>query len=138
MQVQQLVRCKQWDVFLNLCDGAHDEDTAGIEVAQTLQHLGAAYTGAAPHFYEPTKPEMKAAVFYHGIYTAPWAQIMDVNMEVGVMGVRNLQSPCSVIVWVGLVEGNRQPCTDHHMSAHMQPFMKQHHHPTAMQAYTTL
>mmetsp|Transcript_24213 Transcript_24213/g.61589 ORF Transcript_24213/g.61589 Transcript_24213/m.61589 type:complete len:672 (-) Transcript_24213:441-2456(-) len=79
-QIQQLVRSGKWDVYLNLCDGAFDEDTPGMEVVQTLERLGVPYTGAAPHFYEPSKPDMKGAAFYHGIYTAPWAQIMDVHM----------------------------------------------------------
>ena len=35
-----------FDVFINLCDGAWDEDRAGIEVAQTLERLGLVFTGA--------------------------------------------------------------------------------------------
>jgi D-alanine-D-alanine ligase len=58
---------KGYDVFINLCDGAADENRAGIEVVRTLEALGAAYTGAAEHFYEPTREQMKAACAAHGV-----------------------------------------------------------------------
>jgi D-alanine-D-alanine ligase-like ATP-grasp enzyme len=56
-----------FDVFINLCDGAVDENRAGIEVVQTLEKLGAAFTGAASNFYEPTREEMKAACAAKGV-----------------------------------------------------------------------
>ncbi|MGL4609701.1 MAG: D-alanine--D-alanine ligase [Trueperaceae bacterium] len=58
---------KGFDVFINLCDGAADENRAGIEVVQTLEKLGAAFTGAASNFYEPTREEMKAACAAQGV-----------------------------------------------------------------------
>jgi D-alanine-D-alanine ligase-like ATP-grasp enzyme len=56
-----------FDVFINLCDGAADENRAGIEVVQTLERLGAAFTGAASNFYEPTREQMKAACAGQGV-----------------------------------------------------------------------
>jgi D-alanine-D-alanine ligase-like ATP-grasp enzyme len=56
-----------FDVFINLCDGAADENRAGIEVVQTLEKLGAAFTGAASNFYEPTREQMKAACAAQGV-----------------------------------------------------------------------
>jgi hypothetical protein len=52
--VQQLgaLRHEDFDVFVNLCDGAWDEDRAGIEVVQTLERFNLAFTGAGSAFYE--------------------------------------------------------------------------------------
>src|SRR6266849_6365110 len=36
---------RDFDVFINLCDGAWDEDRAGIEVVQTLERLDLPFTG---------------------------------------------------------------------------------------------
>lgn len=58
-----------FDVFLNLCDGALGEDRAGVEVVQTLERLGVAYTGADEAFYEPTREAMKAACRARGVAT---------------------------------------------------------------------
>ena len=59
--------------FINLCDGAWDEDRAGIEVAQTLQRLGQAYTGASPEHYDPSREAMKRALHYAGLATPRYA-----------------------------------------------------------------
>lgn len=58
-----------FDVFFNLCDGAADEKRPGIEVVQTLERLGAAFTGANSSFYEPTRIAMKEACARAGIPT---------------------------------------------------------------------
>jgi D-alanine-D-alanine ligase len=50
-----------FDVFFNLCDGAADQDTPGIEVVQTLEAHGVAFTGATSEFYEPSRQAMKEA-----------------------------------------------------------------------------
>jgi len=44
-----------FDLFFNLCDGAWDEGRAGIEVIQTLESLGQAFTGADSSFFEPSR-----------------------------------------------------------------------------------
>lgn len=36
-QVRDLARSKKYDVFVNLCDGAFDEDRAGQEVVDALE-----------------------------------------------------------------------------------------------------
>ena len=41
-----------FDVFFNLCDGAADQHTPGIEVVHTLERLGVAFTGATSEFYD--------------------------------------------------------------------------------------
>lgn len=66
--VRDLTRCG-YDVFLNGCDGAHEEDRAGLEVVQTLARYGQAYMGADEGFYEPTRAEMKLACQVAGVPT---------------------------------------------------------------------
>lgn len=70
-QLQALV-AQGFDVFVNLCDGAWDEDRAGIEVVQTLERLGQAYTGAGPESYDPSRDAMKRACHYAGVATPAW------------------------------------------------------------------
>jgi D-alanine-D-alanine ligase len=65
-QVVELSR-RDFDVFVNLCDGAWDEDRPGIEVVQTLERLGLPFTGATANFYEPTREMMKRVCHFWGI-----------------------------------------------------------------------
>src|SRR4029078_9628385 len=48
-------------LFFNLCDGAADQNTPGIEVVKTLEEHGVAFTGATSEFYEPTRQAMERA-----------------------------------------------------------------------------
>jgi D-alanine-D-alanine ligase len=59
--VRRLVRKGIYDLFFNLCDGAEDQDTPGIEVVRTLEELNVPFTGATSGFYEPSREQMKAA-----------------------------------------------------------------------------
>lgn len=77
-QVRDLVR-RGFDVFVNLCDGAWDEDRAGIEVVQTLERLGVAYTGADERFYDPTREAMKLACHYAGVATPRFVMARDAD-----------------------------------------------------------
>lgn len=67
-QVRELA-AQGFDAFINLCDGAWEEDRAGIEVVQSLERLGCAFTGAGSGFYEPTREAMKMACHSAGILT---------------------------------------------------------------------
>jgi D-alanine-D-alanine ligase-like ATP-grasp enzyme len=67
-QVRELSR-RGFDVFLNLCDGAWEEDRPGIEVVQALERLGLAFTGATSSFYEPSRQAMKRVCHYWDIGT---------------------------------------------------------------------
>jgi D-alanine-D-alanine ligase-like ATP-grasp enzyme len=67
-RVRELV-AEGFDLFFNLCDGSADEDVAGIEVIETLEELGAAFTGATSEFFEPTRVAMKKACRAEGIPT---------------------------------------------------------------------
>jgi D-alanine-D-alanine ligase-like ATP-grasp enzyme len=65
-QINKLLQ-KQYDVFLNLCDGAEGEDRPGIEVVEILENAKVAFTGAGSAFYDPSKEEMKTACIKAGI-----------------------------------------------------------------------
>ena len=67
--VEQVTRCieRGFDVFFNLCDGAADQDTPGIEVVRTLEQHRVAFTGATSSFYEPSREAMKEACRAEGI-----------------------------------------------------------------------
>ncbi|HYE94871.1 MAG TPA: SET domain-containing protein-lysine N-methyltransferase [Rubricoccaceae bacterium] len=54
----QLAR-EGYDVFFNLCDGAWDDTSPGIEVVMALERLNVPFTGATSAFYEPTREAMK-------------------------------------------------------------------------------
>jgi D-alanine-D-alanine ligase-like ATP-grasp enzyme len=67
-EIQKLAR-RDYDVFINLCDGGSDEDRAGIEVVQTLEQLNVPFTGPASDFYDPTREDMKRVCRAAGIAT---------------------------------------------------------------------
>ena len=69
-QVRDAVKSGKYACFFNLCDGAKDEDRAGVEVAQALEEFAVPFTGAPSQFYEPSKPEMKRIVHNYGVRTA--------------------------------------------------------------------
>lgn len=63
------LRQDAYDVVINLCDGAFDEDRAGIEVVNALMKEGIPFTGADRNFYEPSRVAMKEACAEAGILT---------------------------------------------------------------------
>jgi D-alanine-D-alanine ligase-like ATP-grasp enzyme len=73
--IRDLVKSKKYDVFFNLCDGSRDEDRAGVEVVQALEHFSAAFTGSDSKHYEQTKLEMKLMAFYAGIAVPAFAHV---------------------------------------------------------------
>ncbi len=56
-----------FDVAINLCDGAWDQDTAGIEVVQALERMNLAFTGAGSSFYDPSREAMKMGCHSAGV-----------------------------------------------------------------------
>jgi len=62
-QLTKLAR-RDYDVFLNCCDGAWDEARPGIEVVGALERLELAFTGAGTSFYEPSRESMKRVCHY--------------------------------------------------------------------------
>jgi D-alanine-D-alanine ligase len=65
-RLNQLSR-KGYDLFFNLCAGAWDEESPGIEVVQTLERLNVPFTGASSEFYEPSREAMKRVCSAWGI-----------------------------------------------------------------------
>jgi D-alanine-D-alanine ligase len=62
-----------FDVAVNLCDGALEEDRAGLEVVQALERAGVAFTGAGSAFYDPSRESMKMACHSVGVdFPAYW------------------------------------------------------------------
>src|SRR5271169_2220170 len=66
------IACMDFDVVINLCDGAWDEDRPGIEVVQALERLGVAFTGAGSSFYDPSREAMKIACYSADIQFPPY------------------------------------------------------------------
>ena len=52
-----------FDIALNLCDGAEGENRPGIEIVHLLEKLNIPFTGAASDFYEPSREAMKISCF---------------------------------------------------------------------------
>src|SRR4051794_5674305 len=104
------VRASEADVYVNLCDGAWDEDTPGVEVVQTLERLKRAFTGADSRFYDPTREVMKRVCAYWGVDTPAYAFARD---EAGIAeALDRLRFPCIVkpengYSSVGLTERSR-------------------------------
>jgi D-alanine-D-alanine ligase len=57
------------DVFVNLCDGTPDEPVSAMQLIKALEKLGAAFTGADSHCFDPTRQEMKRAAARVGVPT---------------------------------------------------------------------
>ena len=72
METIQIIN-QGFDVFINLVDGAWDEDRPGIEVVQTLEKFNQAFTGANSQFYDPSRELMKLVCHYWGIKTPNYA-----------------------------------------------------------------
>jgi D-alanine-D-alanine ligase len=66
-RVTELVAGGGFDLFFNLCDGAADEGTPGIEVVEALERLRVPFTGATSNYYEPSREDMKRVCRAEGI-----------------------------------------------------------------------
>ncbi len=60
-EVSLLQKLGGYDCYINLCDGAADDDRAGIEVVHFLEKYRLPFTGASSSFYDPLRSEMKRA-----------------------------------------------------------------------------
>lgn len=66
IKIKNLVS-KGFDVFINLCCGAFDENSPGIEIVDALERFDQAFTGADKVFYEPTREAMKMVCEANGL-----------------------------------------------------------------------
>jgi D-alanine-D-alanine ligase-like ATP-grasp enzyme len=78
MELRELVH-QGYDLFLNPCDGAWDEDRPGIEVAQALERFNVPFTGADSSFFDPTRDMMKRVCNFYGIQSPAGVFVDDVN-----------------------------------------------------------
>jgi D-alanine-D-alanine ligase len=94
--VQQVIQIARegFDVAINLCDGAWDQDTAGIEVVQALERMNIAFTGAGSSFYDPSREAMKMAC--HSVGVKFPAYVMARHLRDTERAVRNLPFPMLV------------------------------------------
>ncbi len=94
--VRQLVELARagYDVFYNACDGAWDEDRPGLEVVQTLERLGVAFTGAGSDFYDPPRRAMKMAAHTAGVAVPAFVEVRS-NHDVA-RALRDLRFPMIV------------------------------------------
>lgn len=65
--LRPLSKRNHFDVYLNLCDGAEDEDYPGKDVVIALEQLNLPFTGANSSFYDPTREHMQAIAEAYGI-----------------------------------------------------------------------
>ncbi len=91
--LNQLLK-NDFEVYVNLCDGAKGEDRPGIEVVNILEKADVAFTGANSKFYEPTRFEMKNACIEANI-NYPKGVIVEKNYNVGTL-LNILQFPMIV------------------------------------------
>jgi len=73
-KIQALAQTKEYDVFLNICEGyeIEDEEDAqigyqAIEVVQALEALRLPFTGADSRCFDPTREEMQAVAQANGV-----------------------------------------------------------------------
>ena len=65
--VRDLAERDEYDVYLNLCDGAADENFPGLDLVQALEKYNLPFTGGGSEFYDPTREHMQAVAEEHGI-----------------------------------------------------------------------
>ena len=88
MELRELVH-EGYDLFMNPCDGAWDEDRPGIEVIQALEKFNVPFTGAASDFFEPTRDMMKRVCNFYGIQVPAGVFVNDVQaMDRDLAGLR--------------------------------------------------
>jgi D-alanine-D-alanine ligase and related ATP-grasp enzymes len=63
-----------FDLFFNLCDGAADEESPGIEVIRTLEKLSVPFTGSTSAFYEPSRVTVKRVCRRLGVATPAYVR----------------------------------------------------------------
>ena len=91
---------KEFDIYLNLCEGyendgdADDQEYQGIDVVRALEDLKLPFTGANSKFFDPTREEMQAAADANGVSFVRGYRVTSV--EEGERLVKNLRYPIMV------------------------------------------
>ena len=100
-KIRALAEKKEFDVFLNICEGYEFEDLEddklgyhGIEVVEALEELGLPFTGATSSCFDPTREEMQAVADANGIGFAKGYHVQSVQEAEEL--VKNLRYPIMV------------------------------------------
>ncbi len=99
-----------FDVVINLCDGAWEEDRPGIEVVEALERLDVAFTGAGSHFYDPSREAMKMACAAEGVAFPAYAIVRstaEVSAVVDGMRLPMIVKPLNGYSSIGLTPASR-------------------------------
>ncbi|MEP6583961.1 MAG: SET domain-containing protein-lysine N-methyltransferase [Ginsengibacter sp.] len=70
---------KQYDIFINLCEGYLDWSIPSIDVIYTLELLDLPYTGPSAELYDPPKELMKYVAFTCGIPAPPYVVLQTLD-----------------------------------------------------------
>jgi D-alanine-D-alanine ligase len=104
-----------FDIYLNMCDGAADENRPGLDVVLALERLNLPFTGAASHYYEPTREQMKSVCQIYGILAPRGVALTDAkNLKAKIKQMRYpliVKHPNSYGS-VGLIKESRVACFD--------------------------
>ena len=73
-QLRELKK-KNYDIFINLCEGYLDWSIPSIDVIYFLEMLNLPFTGPSSVLYDPPKDVMKYVAFTEGIKTPAFALI---------------------------------------------------------------
>lgn len=100
-RIKTLVEKKEFDLFLNACEGYEfDEEIDkevryhGIEVVQTLEEFNLIFTGAGSNCFDPTREEMQAVADMHEIGFAKGYQVKSIQEAEEL--VKNLRYPIMI------------------------------------------
>jgi D-alanine-D-alanine ligase len=99
--LRELDARKEFDVYLNLCEGYESDDLEdgepdyqGIDVVKALEELNLPFTGADSRFFDPSREEMQAAANAHEVGFARGYQVRSVEQAQRL--VENLRYPIMV------------------------------------------
>lgn len=100
-KIQALAESKEFDVFLNICEGYEFEDEEddeigyqADEVVQALERLDLPFTGADSHCFDPTREEMQAIADANNIGFAKGYRVNSIDEAQAL--VTNLRFPIMV------------------------------------------
>ncbi len=100
-KIQALAESKEFDVFLNICEGYEFEDEEddeigyeADEVVQALERLDLPFTGADSHCFDPTREEMQTIADANNIGFAKGYRVNSVDEAEAL--VKNLRFPIMV------------------------------------------
>lgn len=100
-KIQALAESKEFDVFLNICEGYEFEDEEddeigyeADEVVRALERLDLPFTGADSHCFDPTREEMQAIADANNIGFAKGYRVNSVEEAEAL--VKNLRFPIMV------------------------------------------